>query len=484
MADTERLLRFSHSTGQFLRKVSAFLGVAGLYFAGLIAAALFAGSVHSSHPRHAPETSWAELRLVESLEIVGLLTIAAVVAMAVSIAMDKVRGCHVDLRFYPVPRRIRTILRSPLPRTVLAVGFLAIVGYLITAFATPWLLGPISNGPFRAAERILLSLAWTWATIWLAETLVHPVRAAILAAIIFSVATLLVGCCPRMRPSVSMRSANADNMMVRSVSDLIFSLASEFEFGYINHIPPWATETTETKHFVYHHANGDSPVRASLHAQERHYEFFKQVFSIKLPQQIHYVKYPDRETIVGAFSPAGGGYIHSRWWFHPHEAVHNYLRSRNSFLHEGLAEAFGTTFYYIWGDFSDHTPEMGIQGLYEGMDRLFGVTEADRRISCNFIRWLYHRHGPERMVTALREAYVEGNKTRNVFTRVYDVPFADLATQWQRDQEWLSAQQPPEGFFAYPPWDREGRAPVSIPDVGDPEDQYPPGCLADGGVGA
>jgi hypothetical protein len=219
-----------------------------------------------------------------------------------------------------------------------------------------------------------------------------------------------------------------------------------------------------------------------LHAQERHYEFFKQSFHIKLPQQIHYVKYPDSEILAGSFSPivgglGGGGYIHSQWWFHPHEAVHNYLRSRNSFLHEGLAEAFGTTFYYFWGDFSDQTSVRSIQSLYEGMDRLFSVTEADRRISCNFIRWLYHRHGPERMVTVLREAYVEGNRTRDVFTRVYDMSFGDLATQCQRDQEWLSEQQPPEGFFAYPPWDREVRAPVSVPDVGDIEDQYPPRML-------
>ena len=147
---------------------------------------------------------------------------------------------------------------------------------------------------------------------------------------------------------------------------------------------------------------------------------------------------------------------------------HNYIESRNSFLNEGFAEAFGTTFYYFWGDISDQAHEMNIQSLYEGMNRFLDVTDADRRIACNFVRWLFHRYGPERMVTALREAYVEGGRTRDVIARVYDVPFGDLAAQWQRDQEWLSAQQPPQGFFAYPVWDRELRAPVSVPAAGDP----------------
>lgn len=39
-ADTRHLIRFSHSAGQSLRKVPAHLGVAWLYFAGVVVASL------------------------------------------------------------------------------------------------------------------------------------------------------------------------------------------------------------------------------------------------------------------------------------------------------------------------------------------------------------------------------------------------------------------------------------------------------------
>lgn len=449
------------------------LGVTALFSAGLVVGAMCAALVTSTHPRYAPETSWTELRFVESLEIVGLLTIAAFVAMMVSVAIDKVRGCRVDLHFYPVPHRIRAIPRSALPRAVLAVGFSVIVGYLIITITAPWLLGPIPNGIFWPAERVLFCLVWTWITIWLAETVVRPIRTPMAAAVIFAVASLMLGCNPSMRPSVAMQPADGSIMAVRSVSDLIYLLGYEFESKDLKRIPPWATHTTETEHFIYHHAKGDNPVRGSLEAQERHYRFIKHLFHIELPRQIHYVKYPDRDTFMDSFSPGTGGmgvegYVHSQWWFHPHEAVHTCLRSRNSFLNEGFAEAFGTTFYYFWGDISDQTPDMDVHRLYEGMGRLFSVTGADRYIACNFIRWLFHRYGPEKLVTVLREAYVEGGRTRDVIARIYGVPFSDLAAQWQRDQEWLSEQQPPEGFFAYPPWDREVRITTSVPASGDP----------------
>ncbi len=430
------------------------------YLVGLAGLAIFTAFIDSRHPRYAPETSWAELHLVESLEITGPLAAVAFFAMVVSVAIDKMRGNRADLRFYPLPRRIRAAPRSAPARIVFVVGFLVIVGYLTITFTAPWILGPIAKGLFWPAERILLCLVWTWITIWLAETVVRPVRTPMVAAIILGVASLMLGCSPAMRPSVVRQAADSSTTTLRSVSDLVHILVCEFASGNIKRLPTWATESTETGHFVYHHAKYDNPILSSLEAQERHYEFFQQQFNIELPRQIHYVKYPNRQMFVDSVSPGTGGmvikgYVHSQWWFHPHETAHTFLRSRNSFLNEGFAEAFGTSFYYFWGDISDSPPKMNIQNLYEGMGRVFSVTEADRRVASNFIRWLFHRYGPEKIVTALREAYVEGGRTRDVFGRIYGVPFDDLAAQWQRDQEWLREQPPPEGFFAYPPWDKE-----------------------------
>jgi len=421
---------------------------------------MFMAFINSPHPRHAPETSWAELRLVESVEITGPVAAVAFLAMVVSVAIDKMRGSRADLRFYPLHHRIRAVLRSAKARIVLFAGFLIIFGYLTIAFAAPWLLGPIPKGPFWPSERILLCLVLTWVTIWLAETLVRPVRTPMVAAIIFGVASLILGCSSAMRPSVAMQPADGSAMAVRSVSDLIYLLGYEIESKAMNvrRISPWATETTETEHFIYHHAKGDNPVHGSLEAQERHYEFCKRILCIEMPQQIHYVKYT-HEAFADSFAPGtggvgGGGYVHSRFWFHPHEAVHNYLRSRNVFLHEGIAEAFGTSFYHFWGDVSESDHEMSIPALYEGMDRILGVSQEDRVVASNFVRWLFHRYGPKKLVTVLREAYVEGSRTRDVIARVYDMPFSDLAAQWQRDATWLREQPPPQGFFTYPPWEK------------------------------
>ncbi len=466
MTDAGRLTRLFHAAGHCLRRLSAFLAVPALYFGGLVAAAMFASLVYSPYPRHAPETSWAELRFVESLEIVGLLTIAVFIAMVVGGALNKMRGCRGDLRFYPVPHRIRASFRSGLPRTVLAVELLTILGYLAARFTAPRLLGHRQYGPFWPAECIFICLVWTWSAMWLAETLVRPSRPAILAAMIFSISSLLIGLAPRMLPSTAMGSANASTMTVRSVSDLIYLLGSKIEHRRMNvrRIPRWAARTTETEHFIYFHSKGDQPDPASLEAHERHYEFCDRIFP-DMPQQILFVKHTN-EAWRDSYSPnvgglGGMGYVHSRFWFHPHEAVHSYQRSRNLFLHEGIAEAFGTSFYYFWGDVCDKDFEMSIHDLYDGMDRVLGRSRTDRVVACNFVRWLFHRHGPAKMVIALREAYVEGSRTRAVLARVYGVPFEDFAAQWQRDQEWLRVQKPPEGFFAEPPWDREAPAPVS-----------------------
>lgn len=480
VAAAKPLIRFSYAAGHCLREVFAFLGVGALYFAVLVGAAMFAGMVDSPHPRYAPETSWAELRFAESLEIVGLLTIAVFVAMALSVAMDKVRGCRVDLRFYPVPRRIRAILRSALPRTVLAAGLLAVVGYLVTTLTAPWLVGRPPYGSFWPAERVLLSLVLTWNTIWLAETVVRPIRTPMLAAIIFSVVSLLIGFIPVMRPSVALQRADRTAMEIRSVSDLIYALGWEIEARRIglDRVPSWATETTETEHFIYHHAKGDVPFHDSLEAQERHYRFFKNVFHITLPQKIHYVKYPypnNGEIREGPLASRAGalggkGWIHARRWFNAHEAVHCYLRSRNMFLYEGIAEAFGSSFSFLWGDERRDPLEMSIQNLRAGMNRLLGssISNVDRGVGQNFTWWLFYRHGPEKLVAALREAYVESGRTRDVFARVYGVPFNDLAGEWQHDQKWLSERPPFEGFFTYAPWDREVRAPVSAPAAREP----------------
>ena len=320
MTDAGRTTGFRHAAGRCLRRLPAFLAVPALYFGGLVAAAMFASLVDPPGARQAPETCWVELRFVESLEIVGLLTAAAFVAMVAGGARDRMRGRRVDLRLHPVPRRVRAVFSSALPRAVLAVGAVMVAGHLAARFAAPRLLGQLRNGLLWPTESTVVCLAWAWGAMW----------------------------------------------------------------------------------------------------------------------------------------------------FHPHEAVHSYQRSRNLFLHEGLAEAFGTSFFYSWSDACDGGPEMTIHALHEGMDRVAGLGRSDRVVAGNFIRWLFHRHGPSKMVAAAREAYLEGSRTRAVLARVYGMPFEDLAAQWQRDQEWLGDQEPPAGFFVKPPWDARAPAGVNGAATGEP----------------
>ncbi len=111
--------------------------------------------------------------------------------MLVSVVIDKICGNRADLRFYPLHRRMRAVPHSAIGRTVLAIGFLIIVSYLTIAFTAPWLLGSIPKGQFWPAERVLLGLVLAWITIWLAETVVRPVRRPMVAAIIFGVVSLI-----------------------------------------------------------------------------------------------------------------------------------------------------------------------------------------------------------------------------------------------------------------------------------------------------
>jgi len=452
-------IRLPHPIRHRLRAVSTFVGMAALYVVGLAALAILAAVIHSPPARYAPETSWAELHLVQSLGITAPLAGIAVLGMLVSVVVDKIAGNRADLRFYPLRNRMRSLLRSVPARSVLVGGVLIIVGYLTVTFTVPSVLGPIAKGWFWPAERILMCLVLAWITIWLAETVVRPVRTPLVAAILLGAASLVVGCSPTVRPSITTEPTIGSDLPIRGLTDLIHLVGYKIESKPLQCVPPWATETIKTEHFVYHYGPGDEPLLASLEAQERHYEFCKSVLCIDMPQQIHFVKYTP-ERFADSFAPGcggigAGGYVHSRFWFHPHEALHNYLRSRKLFLHEGIAEAFGTSFYYFWGDVCDKDFETSIPALYEGMDRVLGVSQDDRVVASNFVRWLFHRYGPKKLVTVLREAYLEGSRTRDVIARVCGMPFGDVAAQWQRDQKWLSEQQPPEGFFVYPPWDKE-----------------------------
>ncbi len=247
---------------------------------------------------------------------------------------------------------------------------------------------------------------------------------------------------------------------------VFFPLGYEWETGKLTRIPSWATETIETEHFVYHYAKADVPVEASLEAQEQHYQWIKQVFSIDLPARIHFVKYPKNVPLPGDVGGLGGkGYVVSHSWFHPHEAVHNYIICRNPFLNEGVAEAFGTTFFYGWeNDWSDPIPMMNVTNLKAAMNRWLKVTQQDRLIGCSFIRWLYHRYGAAKLLKMLQQAHFDGRKNFAVISEVYGLPFDDMARRWQEDQKWLSKQPPPEGFFVYAPWDKEVPVPANMPD--------------------
>lgn len=436
-----------------------FFLVASGYLVGLAGLAILAASIVPLRSRHVPETSWAELRLVESADITGPVAIAAIFAMVVSIVIDKLGRRGADLRFYPVRRRVGTVLRNARSRVVLSAGGAILVVYPVTALVTPRFFGAIASGPFWPGDVVLVSLLWAWAIVWLAETVVPPVRTPAVVALVVGAASLFLGCCPSARPPLARQSPDGTALPVRSVSDLIHEIGCAIASRNVCHVPPWATETEETEHFIYHHAKDDSPIAASLDAQERHHAFFKKVFGTDLPQKIRYVKYPDRNSFADAWPDAGGiggrGYIHSGFWFHPHEAVHSYLRSRNLFLHEGIAEAFGTQFYYCWGDIGDHPIEADEASLRDAMDRLLGRNETERRIAGNFVRWLYQRYGSKKLVATLREAYLEGSRTRDVLARIYGISFTDLASRWEQDQQWLREQPPPAGFFSYPPWDKE-----------------------------
>lgn len=423
-----------------------------VYLVGIAGLAILAGFIDPRDVRYAPETSWAEVHLVRSADIIVAIAIATLSGMIVSVVIDKLRRRPADLRFYPVRRRALACVRNVWPRRVLVAGLVVLLGVLVIASVHP-------RPPGSSSEVVILSMLWIWFAVWLSETLVPPRRPTAVAALALGLSVLLLGCCPSVRPMPGGQSADGTALPVRSVSDLIHMVGYAIDSRIVEQIPQWATETTETRHFVYHYSKGDHPIAASLDAQERHYAFFKKVFGVDLPQKINFVKYPDRNSFAEAWPGAGGiggrGHVHSRHWFHPHEAVHCYLRSRSLFLHEGIAEAFGTTFYYFWGDIAEQPIEVDQASLRKTMDKCLGLDETDRRIAGNFVRWLYHRYGPAKLVAVLHEAYVEGGRTRDVLVRIYGMSFTKLVSRWQQDQQWLREQPPPEGFFAHPPWDKE-----------------------------
>jgi len=215
-------------------------------------------------------------------------------------------------------------------------------------------------------------------------------------------------------------------------------------------LPAWATQKHKTEHFIYYFSEQDKPNLKSLEAQEKHYEFFKKTFQIEVPQQISYIKSP----IKGSGGFVRRGYINSQWWFHPHEAVHFYLTSRNKFLREGIAEAFGTTFYQGFRDFGKKT-EINSEKLISAIENFAKNEGESRYLANNFVRWLYFKEGSAKLVSLFRKSTSDLKGTEKVFLDVYKRNLQTLAEQWINEQEWLSKQQPPEGFFIYKPWTEE-----------------------------
>ena len=428
-----------------------FFLVLTVYLVGLAGLAILAAAVAPPGSRDVPETSWTELHLVESAEITGPIAAAVILGMIASVVIDKLRRRDADLRFYPLWRRVGGVIRNGRSRAVVAVGSAVLASYLVAAFTAPRFFDAISGGRFWPADIVLVSLLWIWASVWLAETVAPPVRTPVAAALVVGASSLFLGCCPSARPVLAKQYSNGTTLPIRSASDLLHEIGCliEIECRNVCDVPSWATETQETEHFIYHYEEGDNPIIASLEAQEQHYAFFKKTFGVDLPRKIHYVKYPDRAYK----SMAARGYVHSRRWFDPHEAVHSYLIPRNYFLREGIAHAFGGTFELPWDDYTYKPVKVDEQRLHEAMDRLLDVPDEDRDMARNLVLWLYYRYGPEKLVTILRQSYCEGSRTRDVMARVCGVSFSDLAAQWQRDQEWLHCQPAPAGFFTYSGWD-------------------------------
>jgi len=232
----------------------------------------------------------------------------------------------------------------------------------------------------------------------------------------------------------------------------------------------WASQCRFTPHFVYLFSSKDQPVQALLDAQEAHYRFCAMVLGCEMPSRVYYLKYPDPEAWRAAGNQGGGFYvgtencIHSRHWFQPHEAVHAYLSSGNRFLSEGIADAFGTTFYWGWGDVGEpepHTKDALLQQFFR---------EKGIGLGGNFARWVFYRFGAKKLVQLAEEA--SGRKqTRKAVEHIFSKSLPDLASQWEHDQEWLKQQKAPDGFFVRPPWKAESRAPMTrrnpfgMPDV-------------------
>lgn len=448
----------SQAARHYAHSACVLVGVAASYIVGLAGLAIVASVVAPPQPRYVPETSWVELHVVESAEITVPIAIVFLFAMAASVIIDKLRGRRSDLCLYPLRQRVGAIVGHARPRAVLVMGFAIIAGYVVIACIAPRLFGAICQGVFWPADVVLLGLLGSWAAVWLAEALVPPVRTSAVAALILLASSLSLGCCAALRPSLLI----VQSLPARSISDVVYLVACAVETRNVPSVPRFATETRETEHFIYHYAKGDTPLIASLEAQEQHYAFVKTIFGIELPPKMNFMKYPDFKTFAEVWPGDGGrggrDCIQSTFWFHPHEAVHSYLLTRNTFLAEGIAEAFGTTFFQGWCDFRDSPVPTDVQSLRKAMDHMLGQSSEARGISCNFLRWLYLRYGSEKLLALLRDAYLEGSRTRAVMTRVYGMPFEDLAARWQRDQQWLNEQLPPEGFFLYPPWDKEVRA--------------------------
>ena len=174
--------------GAFTRLVVGAVG----YFAGLFSFAMIGGAVDQPHPDMG-QMAWAQWRAMHAMLLACVFTAAVMLAMFLSVMVDRCYRRPMDLRFYPVAGRFRAMWGTCRSRVVLWAGVLGIVFYLAWTMIEQWRLSQIPHGLLWPPERVFVSVVWLWCIVWLSEAIARPARGAWVAAMLYLVFSLCLG---------------------------------------------------------------------------------------------------------------------------------------------------------------------------------------------------------------------------------------------------------------------------------------------------
>jgi hypothetical protein len=171
--------------------VTPFL-MAALYFA-LSAAFHFAGgAIDQPHPIYA-EGNWITHRMPELLHWSEAIGIVMFILVSADIAVQHVvhKGKMKDLAYFPRFQRICEFLKPDGSRWILICGAAFLALYWGQSVIEVWRWEQINSGWVWPPERFFVTCLLIWGLVWIADCLSRPRSTTIVAAVGFSVFTLI-----------------------------------------------------------------------------------------------------------------------------------------------------------------------------------------------------------------------------------------------------------------------------------------------------